>query len=267
MLNRLQFILLKANWEGTVTRADLIEKFGISPTQATTDFQECKKRFPSSLSYDPSIRRYCPGRAIATYISDYSFDEYYEVVCSKKASAHIIQVQPQAIKPQIYRNINKALSNQLGINIQYCSMNDPEGIKSRTIYPHTLVRSGFRWHVRAFEEQSKKFKDFNIARIKKVINYIDNPSKAAEITNDKAWNEEIYLLLTPNLKLNEAQRKIISNDYTGNEDMVINLQVKVAELLYVLHLYEIRDFSDSPPTTQLLQIGNQKLVNEYLHKS
>lgn len=264
MLNRLQFILLKANWEGTVSRADLIEKFGISPTQATSDFQECRKRFPSSINYDPSIRRYCPASAIGTYVSDYSFDEYYEIVYIEKTSSHIIQVQPQLIKPYIYREINNALSNKHGINIQYCSMSDPEGNKSRSIYPHTLVRSGFRWHIRAYEEQSKEFKDFNIARIKKIISPIDKQPKAAEISNDKSWNDKVHLLLTPNLKLSEAQRKIVSNDYTGNEDMVINLQVKVAELLYVLHLYEVRDFSDSPPTTQLLQVGSQNLIKKYL---
>ena len=263
MLNRLKFILLKANWEGAVSRGDLIEKFGISPTQATSDFQECRKRFPSSITYDPSIRRYCPASAIGTYVNDYSFDEYYEFVYREKTSSHIIQVQPQLIKPYIYRSINNAVSNKLGINIQYSSMNDPEGNKSRSIYPHTLVRSGFRWHVRAYEVQSKKFKDFNIARIKKVISPIDKQLREAEIINDKPWNDEVQLLLTPNLNLSEAQRKIVSNDYTGNEDMVIKLQVKVAELLYVLHLYEVRDFSDSPPTSQLLQVGNPKLISEY----
>jgi hypothetical protein len=81
---------------------------------------------------------------------------------------------------------------------------------------------------------------------------------------DEAWNNLVTLVLMPNRDLSIPQQKIIARDYTGKEDLDITLKVRQAELLYILHLYEIRDFSNSPPATQLLQIGNLSELKAYL---
>ena len=72
-------------------------------------------------------------------------------------------------------------------------------------FPHTLVYTGFRWHVRAYCHQSKQFKDFLLSRIDRtpVVVAIESVDPA----QDQQWHEEIVLTLIPNPKLNEAQKR------------------------------------------------------------
>jgi len=76
----------------------------------------------------------------------------------------------------------------------------------RMISPHTLVYTGFRWHVRAYCHQSKQFKDFLLSRIDRtpVVVAIDTVDPA----QDQQWHEEIMLTLMPNPKLNESQKAL-----------------------------------------------------------
>ncbi|KKN43710.1 hypothetical protein LCGC14_0700510 [marine sediment metagenome] len=262
---RLRYILLKTYWEGEVSRGDLVKMFGIASTQATKDFQGLKLSYPNAVFYDGSTRRYVPDHALGQYVSTYSFDEYYSIALAPNNFAYIMQTQSRAINPEIYRVLNKSIRNSFGLKVSYRSMNDPTGLKLRTIYPHSVIRSGFRWHIRAYELQSKSFKDFNIARINPTLTLIPEKLNAAHIDNDKSWNTMVTLLLTPNLQFNEQQRKVIASDHNGSEEsMVIQVNTRAALLLYTLHLYELTDFTESPPTSQHLQIGNLNNIWTYL---
>lgn len=86
----------------------------------------------------------------------------------------------------------------------YASMQNPQW-HERIISPHTLVYTGFRWHVRAYCHQSKQFKDFLLSRIDRtpVVVAIESVDPA----QDQQWHEEIVLTLIPNPKLNAAQKR------------------------------------------------------------
>lgn len=261
---RHRFILLKAFWEGEISRADLAGRFNISQPQATNDLGYVKKHFPDAIQYDTTVMSYVPGRALSRHVSEYSFDEYYRESKNNLDYAYTIEPPPKKINPEIYRDIHQAIKGAQSIDILYRSINNPLPEKKRTIYPHSVIRSGFRWHLRAYELQSKSFKDFNLSRIMKVIGFTDQITRAGLKENDKAWNEEVTLMLTPNFAFGEAQRKVIAADYTGQDEPLIILKVRQSDLLYTLHLYEVRDFSDKPPKSQLLQIGNPDSVLQFL---
>jgi hypothetical protein len=255
---------LKTYWEGCISRQDVIDEFSIASTQATKDFAAVKNLYPGAVIYDPSERRYKPGSSLGRLVSSYSFDQYHTNLRGKLDYAYTIEPPRRKIDPIIYRSIHKAIEDELGLDILYRSIKHPSPDKTRTIYPHSVIRSGFRWHIRAYEAQSGQFKDFNLSRIVKIVGYSDEHVQAGQIEHDKEWNQDVTLMLTPNKSFTDEQRKVIASDYTGSEDMAIIINVRASELLYVLHLYEVRDFSEKPPTTQLLQIGNPKTVNVYL---
>jgi hypothetical protein len=261
---RYRYILLKTYWEGEINRAELVDKFGISQPQSTKDLAHVKKNYPGAIQYDSTLMAYVPGRTINRHVSQYSFDEYYGSSRSHLGNAYIIEPPARKIDQKIYRFIHQAIKHQSGIDILYRSLKNPSPQKKRTIFPHSVVRSGFRWHLRAYELQSNSFKDFNLSRIVKVFGFSDTACSASQIENDKSWNEVVTLMLTPNFAYDVEQRKVIASDYTGVEDMAIILKVKAADLLYTLHLYEVRDFTACPPRNQLLQIGNFDSITKYL---
>lgn len=261
---RYRFILLKVYWEGSISRSDLIEAFPIASTQATKDFTAVRKLYPSALAYNSSQKRYVPGPALFTLIHPSSLDEYFEMTRPLNDTVHIVQPSSILVDPDIYRSVHRAIKQKTGIEVEYCSLNTPEPKKARTLYPHSVVRSGFRWHVRAYDSQSKEFRDFNLSRIRKVLGESTEKVKNSGIEHDAPWNNNVLLMLTPNMTFTEAQRKVVAQDYTGKDDLVLILKVREAELLYLLHLYEIRDFSNKPPKSQLLQIGNLEDVKQYL---
>lgn len=260
---RYRYVLLKTYWEGEINRAELSDKFGISQAQSTKDLAYVKKQYPFAIQYDSTLMAYVPGRNIGKYVSQYSFDEYSESNATLDY-AYAIKAPPKKIDPKIYRAIHGALKRGAGLDILYRSLNNPTPEKKRTIFPHSVVRSGFRWHLRAYELQSKSFKDFNLSRIMKVLGVSVKTPKTGLKEHDKAWNEMITLMLTPNFAYSDEQRKVIATEYSGQEDMAIIIKVRQSDLLYTLHLYEIRDFSENPPATQLLQIGNPDKVSSYL---
>lgn len=261
---RYRFILLKVYWEGSISRSDLIEAFPIASTQATKDFTALRKLHPTALAYNSSQKRYVPGPALSKIIHPSSLDEYFEMTKPLNDFAHVVKPSSILVVPDIYRSVHRAIKQKTGIEVEYCSLNTPEPKKARTLYPHSVVRSGFRWHVRAYDSQSKEFRDFNLSRIRKVLGESSKKVKNSSIEHDTSWNNKVLLMLTPNMSFTEAQRKVVAQDYTGKDDLAIILKAREAELLYLLHLYEVRDFSDNPPKSQLLQIGNPDDVLQYL---
>lgn len=265
MKKRLRYILLKSYWEGEVSRSDIITMFDIAPAQVTRDFSALRKEYPGAVTYDMSLRRYIPDRHIEKYVNAYSFDEYYSASLISNKYACVLKNQSRAIDAHVYRVINMAIRGFLGVKISYSSMNDPKGLKNRVIYPHSIIHSGFRWHVRAYEQQSKSFKDFNLARVNPSPTLISKKLKAANSDNDLLWNTMVTLLLTPNQLLNSHQRKVIAAEHNGNdESMIIQVKTRAALLLYTLHVYEVTNFSETPALAQHLQIGNLSELRQYL---
>jgi hypothetical protein len=55
---RLEFIEFRLFWEGRVNRSDLMEVFGVSVNQASTDLNRYLGMAPNNMLYDKSARTY-----------------------------------------------------------------------------------------------------------------------------------------------------------------------------------------------------------------
>jgi hypothetical protein len=58
---RLEFIEFRLFWEGHVNRSDLMDQFGVSVNQASTDLNRYISFAPDNMVYDKSARTYVRG--------------------------------------------------------------------------------------------------------------------------------------------------------------------------------------------------------------
>lgn len=263
MKDYVKYILLKSYWEYEVSRKDIITVFGVNEKQASNYFAEVRKSYPNAIVYDNSLRRYVPGKNIEKVLPSNDFQEYLNVVGDKDAKTYSILPNKPSIPAVLYRIIHKAIKYQFGIKFRYHSLNSSTNTV-RLVYPHSLINSGYRWHLRGWEEASGLFKDFNLSRIDlNDVSLTEQKNDHSDVNLDSAWNNEVGILLIPNPSLSTEKRKIIALDFNMKDGM-LSVFCKEALLLYTLNSYLVTDFSDKPQKNQLLAIGNLNSLYKYL---
>lgn len=263
MKPRLAYILYKVYWEGEISRKDLIDKFNITAIQASKNFAELKASYPEAVEYNSSLRRYVPGNRIEEHLPSKNFHNY--LIQNDATHSHTVSVFPnKPIMPvNLYRVARKAIHSNYAIRFKYHSLKSSSK-KIRTVYPNSLVNSGYRWHIRGWEEDSGLFKDFNLSRIDvNEIELIKITNSKSEVKHDQAWNNEVEVILIPNPSLSQDQRGIISMDFNMNNGE-LSVYCKEALLLYTLNSYLVTDFNEKPQKTQLLAIGNLGSISKLL---
>ena len=127
------------------------------------------------------------------------------------------------------------------------------------IEPHSLVNSGFRWHVRAYNEESFDFRDFVLSRFVSANCLEDDADSSAQYDDD--WIEIISLKLTPHPKLDDANRKSLLMDY-GSKNEIIDIKIRRALIGYVLQQLSVdttADHSLNPKKHQLIVLNRDEI--------
>lgn len=83
--------------------------------------------------------------------------------------------------------------------------------EGRVIQPHTVVHTGYRWHVRAWCEKNGDFRDFVLSRISDTPELV-LPAEHG-VQDDVAWQTLVTIRLKPDPRLNKAQQALIARDY------------------------------------------------------
>lgn len=257
---RLEFIEFRLFWEGRVNRSDLIEPFGVSVNQASTDLNRYIGFAPDNMVYDKSARTYVRGpeytpqflkpdasrylaqlRSLADGIMD-SDDTWIAELPSYDAAP----TPTRGVNPVILRSVVGAILRSEAIEVKYQSLSRPE-LSWRWIVPHAIGFDGFRWHTRAFCQMDEVFKDFLLSRI------ISTRSvEASEVTDaaDVEWQAHVTLEIGPHPELSESQKKVIALDY-GMRDGKAKIQVRRALIYYALKRLGLdNNASARPPQEQ-----------------
>ena len=69
------------------------------------------------------------------------------------------------MRPEALRPLLKACREGLRLECEYVSFTTPDR-ETRLIAPHTLIFTGMRWHVRAYCEKSRDYRDFVLSRFR-----------------------------------------------------------------------------------------------------
>ena len=266
VLLRMRAIELLALWEGRVITNHIVEWFGVSRQQASIDIKRyINDRNPNSMVYRPGEKGYIPREDFKPVLTGGHVNEYLELISgvankplavALEANAYFtaVQLPDRSISPDVLREVIKASRSNLTINFTYCSMNNPAPHR-RVISPHTIIYSGFRWHVRGYCHVRNDFRDFILSRITEPKlskdDYVDSSS-------DRVWNEKITLTIEANRQLSAAQRALIERDF-GMEDGELRITVRKALVHYTLQRLQagITDKDESETLRFPIMISHQ----------
>lgn len=265
---RLHAIEVLANWLGQVNTTDLTGRFGISRVIAQRDIVRYLNIAPGNLSYQPPIRAYVATSIFKPVLTAGTIDEYLSLEKGTEGllyGSQIIQLAPPllTIKPEIVRPILQAVNRHQGVDILYTSFNHPQG-SHRQIYPHTLVNSGFHWHLRAFCTMREDFRDFNLSRIITSSLITNDRPEYAGVDWDETWNTLLTVILQANPELSDLEKQMLAREF-GMEGGKLELQVRAALLSYVLQLYQIdeQDGALPNPRKNRLVLANHHDLKRY----
>jgi hypothetical protein len=240
---RLEFIEFRLFWEGHVNRGDLMEAFGVSVNQASTDLNRYLGMAPDNMAYDKSARTYIRGPKFTPLFLKPDASRYLSQLRSvadgiiDRADAWIGHLPSYDAAPTPVRGVDAdtlrcvigAIYQSELIEVKYQSLSRPEP-RWRWISPHAIGFDGFRWHARAFCLTDRSFKDFLLSRIIET-----RGTKPSEINpdSDTDWNDHVTLEIGPHPELSDTQQRVIALDY-GMRGGRTKIQVRRALLYYAL---------------------------------
>lgn len=263
---RLEFIEFRLFWEGHVNRGDLMEAFGVSVNQASTDLNRYIGMAPDNMVYDKSARTYIRGSEFGPLFLKPDASRYLSQLRSvadgilDRADAWIGQFPSYDAAPTPVRGVNAktlrsvvaAIRRSEAIEVKYQSLSRPEP-RWRWIAPHAIGFDGFRWHTRAFCLTDQSFKDFLLSRI--IGTRGTKPSEVGA-DRDADWNEQVTLEIGPHPQLSETQQKVVALDY-GMRSGRAKIPVRKALLYYALKRLGL----DTDPTARRPQDQQIVLIN------
>ena len=135
----------------------------------------------------------------------------------------------RGVNPATLREVISAIRHKKAIKIKYQSLSQPEP-KWRWVAPHAIAFDGFRWHARAWCEESETFKDFLLSRM---LETGEHRQSDIDANTDIDWHENVTLGIAPHLALSTTQKDVIALDY-GMQNGKAEIKTRKALLYYTL---------------------------------
>jgi len=275
LLLRYRLIEIIALWEGRLTTKALIQAFGIGRQQASKDINFYNAEIAAgNLVYDTRLKGYRPADEFRCTVTQGNINEYLHLLASRQDlqskieymdinQANITSIQPplRQVKPAFVRAIIEAARENKRVEIQYTSLTKPEP-RDRMIAPHTLVFNGYRWHVRAYCEETSMFKDFLLSRMTDIAEITLDATQGE--ADDLDWNTFVEIVIHPDSRLNLAQRKVIENDFAMRQGALV-IKTRAALVTYYLQLLRIdKAESHANPGAQQIILANRDQLSQWI---
>lgn len=275
---RYRLIETVAWWEGRLTTGHLMQSFGISRQQASKDINTyITEHAPKNLTYDKHIKGYVPSTQFTPLFIDDSASAYLHLLNQNQdraphieglalAYAHteVLQVPDRTVRAEVLRPLLKACRKGLRLECEYVSFSTPDG-ETRLIAPHTLVYTGMRWHVRAYCERNREYRDFVLSRFRGVPDVLDDVSEH-DREGDGGWNTAVQVIIVPDSRLSAVQQAIIECDYGMQEGQLV-IDTHGSLVQYVLQRYQIDPNKvHSKATAQQIVVSNLDDLKQWLYQ-
>lgn len=248
---RLRAIETIAFWRGRINSRDLMERFGVSRVVALGDIQRYMQQAPGNLIYRGSEKAYLATSIFKNQFTSGAIDEW--MTLDSSLCEYVAKPQFE-IKPELARPLILAIHKGTGVTIIYRSMEHPSG-SERSLYPHTLVYSGFRWHLRAWCCVRKDFRDFNLSRISSVIPLSKKPPSGSVPSEDLLWNKMVDILLVANPRMSKQERSLIEAEF-GMVKKQLTVSSRAALIMYTLQAYQVDPDLNDDINKQRLVLAN-----------
>lgn len=251
-------------WEGQISNERVREVLGIQKVQASRVLSEYVAYNPEQIDSKTTRSPYKAQLEITPKYSSGSIEEYISVAKFFDSSDELIldaRYDLTTPSSEVISHISQAIRNKCGLKINYLSMTNPQGLE-RVIYPHTIVRAGRRWHVRAWCGEKCEYRDFVIGRIKNVS--ITNITSKNNISGDIYWNNKVDLIIGAHPKLNGDQIDVIRSEFFRGA-VSRKLVIRSCLLQYVIQ--DIRasiDYEKELPPEYQLVVLNLSEIKHFL---
>ncbi|BDU36693.1 helix-turn-helix transcriptional regulator [Vibrio nigripulchritudo] len=275
LLFRYRMIEIIALWEGRLTTNHLIQSFGIGRQQASKDINTYLADIaPGNLIYDKQLKGYKPSDSFIPKLTSGHADEYLHILSRSEDMTvtfdeldmgfeNVAMVRPATrnIAPQVLRPLVQAIREKKRVDICYTPLKDGEQVE-RIISPHTLVCTPLRWHVRAYCEHAKGYRDFVLSRIHGEP-VLENKAAYA-LSDDSLWNTDVEIELIPDQRLNDKQQAVIERDYAMTNG-VLKIPTNASLVGYMLSAYKIDvNIQQYNPQGQQIVVKNLVELKQYL---
>lgn len=217
-------------WEGRLNNGRLRALFGLSKVRASEWIREFREARPEWTYWDSKVRSYYAGpdayrgarNAADRRLADaVSLSRYLGLVGIPYATngatsgSTIWSAFPDISvpTPRIFSVVAEAIRTHKALQITYRSMRQPEP-HQRTISPHSLIRAGRRWHIRAFCATNQDFRDYTLGRIERAKLLSTSAERTEQ--DDTAWTAMVPVRLVAHPDLTPEQETVIRFEYFNN---------------------------------------------------
>lgn len=217
-------------WEGRLNNARLRDIFDLSSVRASEWIREFRETYPGWTEWNSKTRSY--HATMKAYRSDGSGEQRKQSDATSLSQylglvgiPHSVTEpsQSRAIwaafpdlsvpSPRTFALVSEAIRERQTLQITYRSMREPTP-HLRVIAPHSLIRAGRRWHLRAFSSTNQDFRDYALGRVEKVER-LDSPAERTE-KDDRAWMTKVPVRLVAHPDLTPEQEALIRFEYFNN---------------------------------------------------
>jgi len=230
---RLRYIDRAVFWKGTLRRADLMKKFGISVQMASADIQTYCAQNPRALKYDTRRKLYVAVDGMRPLHAQTEIKDALELLDERAEDAgpwmDKVKLPGRDFSLKAVQAIFRAVAHGRSIRIKYASLNSST-FRWRWITPHAFGYDGFRWHVRAFCHTDRTFKDFVLGRVAEAD---ETGAPEATAASDTEWVQVTQLKLATAAGLPAESIKALNLDF-GLKDMTLTITTRAALIPYVL---------------------------------
>ena len=240
---RLAFIEFRVWFYGEVARKHVLERFEIATAAGTRDLMLYKQLAPNNVSYDQKHYRYLPtfsplfqhdaDKVLAALTAGVSAAD------TGRSSETISHAAPKRLNQQTLdtlATVTRAIHAGQVLSLTFLSMKKGPG--KRIIVPHSLVDSGLRWHVRAFDRTKGHFRDLVLTRMEDVraLEDCSPPVPQELIAADTQWNRMFTLTLIPHPS--RPHPEVIAKDF-GMQQGQLKVSVRGAVAGYVMRQWQV----------------------------
>ncbi len=261
MDKRLALVEMILLWEGHLTAKQLQLYYEITRPTAQKLIEQYKQTYPdNTFYYDASLKCHVPSGEFKALLSSGDLNEYQHYLSASvkqeptantiSSIYHHLPLPKRNTSPKLVRHVIQACRKQQKIDIGYYSIKSGD-IEARIISPHTLVNDGVRFHVRAYCEKNKQYRDFVLSRFHDEIE--ECAYKQAEFTqkDDSEWNTWLDIVLQPDPRLSTNKRKAIEMDYLMKEGKLI-IPCRAALIKYLLQHLHLNALHQHPEGQQII---------------
>ena len=278
-LQRLAYIEFRVWFYGEVARKDVLERFKLATAAGTRDLALYKELAPHNVAYERKSYLYQASFAplfthhvnqvLAALTGGFGVDDSSD---AGEPLSHAVPARLNQPRLDTLATVTRAICAGHALQLTYHSMK--KGAGTRTIVPHSLVDSGLRWHVRAFDRTKGHFRDLVLTRMERLRPLTDAPPPTAEecISADAQWNQAVALRLVAHPAHPHA--KTIERDF-GMQHGSLPVTLRAAIAGYVLRQWQVDCSADArlrgpefrlwlaEPQQQLAGVDNAVLAPGY----